>query len=36
MINFVAADGVMRFELSRENLQKSNLLASTVLEKMAL
>ncbi len=36
MINFVPADGVMRFELSRENLQKSNLLASTVLEKMAL
>jgi hypothetical protein len=36
MIAFVAADGVMRFELSKENLQKSNLLASTVLEKMAL
>lgn len=35
MINFVQADGMMRFEISRENLKKNDLLVSAALEKMA-
>jgi hypothetical protein len=35
-INFVSVDGVMKFEMSREGLKKSNLMASSVLERMAV
>jgi hypothetical protein len=35
MINFISVDGMMQFEMNPENLRKSNLMASSVLEKMA-
>jgi hypothetical protein len=35
MINFVPINGVMKFELNKEGLRKNNLMASSVLEKMA-
>jgi hypothetical protein len=35
MINFVPINGVMKFEMNKENLRKNNLMASSVLEKMA-
>jgi hypothetical protein len=36
MINFVSSEGKMKFEISKENLQRNDLLASSMLEKMAL
>lgn len=36
MINFVPVDGIMKFEINRENLRKNNLTLSSNLEKMAL
>jgi hypothetical protein len=36
MINFVAVNGVMKFEINKEILRKNNLMASSVLEKMAI
>jgi hypothetical protein len=35
MINFVPINGVMKFEMNKENLRKNNLMASSALEKMA-
>jgi hypothetical protein len=35
MINFIPVNGVMKFELNKENLRRNNLMASSVLEKMA-
>lgn len=35
-INFVSIDGVMKFEMSKEGLKKNNLMASSVLERMAV
>jgi hypothetical protein len=35
MINFIPVNGVMKFEMSKEGLRKNNLMASSVLEKMA-
>ncbi len=35
MINFVPVNGVMKFEMNKEGLRKNNLMASSVLEKMA-
>ena len=35
MINFIPVNGVMKFEMNKESLRKSNLMASSVLEKMA-
>lgn len=35
MINFVPINGVMKFEMNRESLRRNNLMASSVLEKMA-
>jgi hypothetical protein len=35
MINFVPINGVMKFEMNKEGLRKNNLMASSVLEKMA-
>jgi hypothetical protein len=35
MINFIAVNGIMKFEMNKENLRKNNLMASSVLEKMA-
>jgi hypothetical protein len=35
MINFIPVDGVMKFEMNKEGLRKNNLMASSVLEKMA-
>lgn len=35
-INFVSVDGIMKFEMSKEGLQKNNLMASSVLERMAV
>jgi len=35
MINFIPVNGVMKFEMNKENLRKNNLMASSVLEKMA-
>jgi len=35
-INFVSVDGIMKFEMSREGLKKNNLMASSVLERMAI
>jgi len=34
-INFIPVNGVMKFEISKENLKKNNLMASSILEKMA-
>lgn len=36
MINFVPVNGVMKFEMNKENLRRNNLMASSVLEKMAV
>jgi hypothetical protein len=36
MINFVPVEGIMKFEMNREGLKKNNLMASSVLEKMAI
>lgn len=36
MINFVPVNGIMKFEMNKENLRKNNLMASSVLEKMAV
>jgi hypothetical protein len=36
MINFIPVNGVMKFEMNREGLRKNNLMASSVLEKMAV
>jgi len=36
MINFVAVNGVMQFEINRDNLRKNNLSVSSNLEKMAV
>jgi hypothetical protein len=36
MINFVPINGVMKFEMNREIIRKNNLMASSVLEKMAI
>jgi hypothetical protein len=35
MINFIEVNGLMHFEIDKENLRKNNLMASSVLEKMA-
>lgn len=35
MINFVPVNGVMKFEMNKESLRRNNLMASSVLEKMA-
>jgi hypothetical protein len=35
MINFIPVNGVMKFEMNKESLRKNNLMASSVLEKMA-
>lgn len=35
MINFVPVNGVMKFEMNKEGLRRNNLMASSVLEKMA-
>jgi hypothetical protein len=35
MINFISVNGLMQFEMNLENLKKNNLMASSVLEKMA-
>ena len=35
MINFIPVNGMMKFEMSNENLRKNKLMASSVLEKMA-
>ena len=35
MINFIPVNGVMKFEMNKEILRKNNLMASSVLEKMA-
>ncbi len=35
-ITFVPVDGVMKFQINKENLRKNNLMASSVLEKMAV
>lgn len=36
MINFIEVNGLMHFEMGKENLKKNNLMASSVLEKMAI
>ena len=36
MINFIPVNGVMKFEMNKEILRKNNLMASSVLEKMAV
>jgi len=36
MINFVAVDGVMKFEMNSESLRKNNLTVSSNLQKMAV
>jgi hypothetical protein len=36
MINFIPIDGIMKFEMDRESLRKNKLMASSVLEKMAI
>jgi hypothetical protein len=36
MINFIPVNGVMKFEMNKEGLRKNNLMASSVLEKMAV
>ena len=35
MINFIPINGVMKFEMNKESLRRNNLMASSVLEKMA-
>lgn len=35
MINFIPINGVMKFEMNKEGLRRNNLMASSVLEKMA-
>ena len=35
-INFVSVDGIMKFEMNKDGLKKNNLMASSVLERMAL
>jgi hypothetical protein len=35
MINFIPVNGVMKFEMNKESLRRNNLMASSVLEKMA-
>ena len=36
MINFIPVDGMMKFEISQENLKKNKLMASVILQKMAV
>ena len=36
MINFIPVNGVMKFEMNKESLHRNNLMASSVLEKMAV
>jgi hypothetical protein len=36
MINFIPVNGVMKFEMNKEILRKNSLMASSVLEKMAV
>lgn len=36
MINFIPVNGTMQFEMSNDNLRKNKLMASSVLEKMAV
>lgn len=36
MINFIPVNGVMKFEMNKEILRRNNLMASSVLEKMAV
>ena len=36
MINFIPVNGIMKFEMNKEGLRRSNLMASSVLEKMAV
>jgi hypothetical protein len=36
MINFIPVNGVMKFEMNKEILRRNNLMASSVLEKMAI
>jgi hypothetical protein len=36
MINFIPVNGVMKFEMNMDSLRKNNLMASSVLEKMAV
>ena len=36
MINFIPVNGVMKFEMNKESLRRNNLMASSVLEKMAV
>jgi hypothetical protein len=35
-INFIPVNGVMKFEINKDNLKRSNLMASSILEKMAM
>lgn len=36
MINFLPVDGLMQFEMDQDNLRKNKLMASTMLQKMAV